>query len=80
MRSDHPSWGVAGSGFLNLHEALDEFEGLVGDVAPAVVDGERVAPAGDLSNLGHALVVLLILVGGFGNRRWNGVVLLAGDD
>jgi len=81
MRSDDPTRGVAGSGFLDRrHETLDEFERLVGDLAPAVVDSERVASAGDLRNLGDALVVLLILVGGFGDRRWNGVVLLAGDD
>src|ERR1700736_1347765 len=74
MRSDDPAWGVAGSGFLDRrHETLDEFERLVGDLAPAVIDGERGAPARDLRNLGHALIVLLILVGGFGDRRWNGV-------
>src|SRR5260370_4341195 len=69
------------SGFPSRrHESLDERERLVGDFAPTVVDDERVAVAGYLGDLGHALVVLLVLVGGFGDRRWNRVVLLAGDD
>src|ERR1700681_3221154 len=81
MRSDYRSEEVAGSGFWNRrNEALDEREGLVGDVAPALIDDERVAPARNLDDLGHGLVVLLILVGGFGNRGWNRVILFAGDD
>ena len=68
-------------GFLcRRDEALHERECLIGDLAPAVVDDERVAAARDLGDLGQALVVLLILVGRFGDRRWNRVVLLAGDD
>jgi hypothetical protein len=34
----------------------------------------------DLDDLGEALVVLLLLVGGVGYRPWHGVVLLLGDD
>src|SRR6266508_2660623 len=45
-----------------------------------MVDGERVPAVGHLDDFGHALVVLLLLVGGVGDRRRHGVVPLAGDD
>ncbi len=61
-------------------EALDECEGRVGHVAPAVVDDERVTTIGNLDELGHALVALLLLVGGIGNRRGDGVILGSFDD
>src|SRR5262249_25677027 len=35
------------------HEPVDEVEGGLGDLAPAVVDGEGVAPVGDLHDLGY---------------------------
>src|SRR6478735_5391749 len=61
-------------------EPLDEGERGVGDLAPAAVDHERVAAAGHLDELGHALVALLALVGRVGDRAGHGVVLLARDD
>src|SRR6266511_3994305 len=62
-----------------LGEAPDERQRRVGDLTPAAVDGERVAALLDLDDLGHALVVLLLLVGRVRDRPWDGVVLLAGD-
>src|ERR1700694_594457 len=67
MRSDYRSEGVAESGFLCRYEALHEFQCLVGDVAPATVDHESMAAPRYQGDLGHRLVVLLILVGGFGD-------------
>jgi hypothetical protein len=52
----------------------------VGDLAPAAVGGERVPAARHLDHLGHAGVALLVLVGGAGDRRRSGMVLLAGDE
>ena len=69
-----------GAGVNPLNEPFDEPERRVGDLAPAAVDGERVAAALDLDDLGHARVALLVLVGGVGDRPGDGVVLLAGDD
>src|SRR6266487_462689 len=63
-----------------LHEAFDEGEGGVADLAPSAVDGQRVAAVGHLDDLGDAGVVLLLLVGGVGDRPGHGVVLLPGDD
>src|SRR5215218_4331390 len=63
-----------------LGEALDERERGVGDFAPAAVDDQRVSMAGDLLDLGHAGVVLLLLVGGVDDRPRDGVVQLAGDE
>jgi hypothetical protein len=34
----------------------------------------------DLDDLGEAWVVLLLLVGGVGDRRWHGMVFLSRDD
>ena len=42
-----------------LHEAPDERQGGVGDLAPAAVDGEGMSSAGDLHDLRHAGVALL---------------------
>src|SRR5271165_2796922 len=67
-------------GRLGQGEALHEGEGGVGDLPPAAVDGQRVAAAAHLNDLGHVLVVLLVLVGGIGDRPRDGVVLLAGDE
>src|SRR6478735_10384803 len=63
-----------------LHETLDEGQGRVGDVAPAVVDRQRVTAARDLRDLGDALVALLLLVRRVRDGPRDGVVLLAGDD
>jgi hypothetical protein len=43
-------------------ESLDELQRGLRDLGPSVVNGQRVAPAGDLGELGHAWVVLLPLV------------------
>src|SRR5262245_31771184 len=48
----------------DLREPLDEREGFLGDLAPAGVDRQRVSPPRHLDDLGHALVALLLLVGG----------------
>ena len=48
-----------------MTKRCDEGESGVGDFAPAVVDGERVAATGDLDDLGDALVALLLLVEAF---------------
>src|SRR4051812_11909621 len=63
-----------------LWEALDELERCVRDLAPAAVDRQRVSTAGDLDELSHARVVLLLLVGGVAERMRHRVVLLAADD
>src|SRR2546428_14189592 len=47
---------------------------------PAAVDHERVPPVGYLDDLGHRLVVLLLLEVTIGNGPWRRGVLLAGDD
>src|SRR4051812_31641033 len=65
---------------LDLDEAPNERERRVGDLAPAAVDRERVPAVLDLDDLGHALVVLLLLVRGVRDRPRDRVVLLAGDD
>src|SRR5437588_3859302 len=66
----HPNW----------HKTLDESKRGSSHLAPAVIDDKRMSPVGHRYNLGHALVVLLILVGGVRDRRWHRVVLVAGDD
>src|SRR5262249_47490088 len=63
-----------------LGELLDEVERGLGDLAPAVVDGERVAPVRDLDDFRHAGVAPLPLVGGVRDRPRHRVVLLAVDD
>src|SRR6266699_1229045 len=68
-----PAWEL-------LRVSLDECEGRVGHLAPAVVDDERVTTIGKLDYLGNALVALLLLESSFGNRAGDGVVLGAFDD
>src|SRR5436309_15843597 len=63
-----------------LYEPPYEGECRVGDLAPAAVDHECVTPVGQLDDLGHALVALLLVVDAFCHRTWGGVVLLARDD
>src|SRR5438270_3988856 len=63
-----------------LDEALDERERGVRDLAPAIVDDQRVPAVGHLNNLGHAVISLLLLVRGVGDGPRNGVVFLAGND
>src|SRR5262245_6569863 len=69
------AWTQPGSG-----DAFDEVERGLGDLAPTVIDGERVAAVRNLDDLGHAGVVLLTLVRGVRDRPRDGVVLLAVDD
>src|SRR6516165_2715408 len=70
----------SGLGRLRACKALDERERRVGDLAPAVVDGERMPAPGHLGHLGYSGIALLVLVGGAGDRRRGGMVLLAGDE
>src|SRR5438034_11468945 len=63
-----------------LDETSDERERRVGDLAPAAVDRERVPAVGNLVNLGHAGIVLLLLERGVRDRPRDGVVLFAGED
>src|SRR5258708_19409762 len=60
--------------------SLDECQGRVGHLAPARIDDERVPAVGQLDDLGHPRVALLLLVGSFSNRRRDGVILYAFDD
>src|SRR6187397_2763006 len=62
-----------------LGEPLDEVEGGLGDLAPAVIDGEGVAPVRHLHDLRHAGVALLPLECGFRDRPGHRVVVLAFD-
>src|SRR5712672_2723211 len=61
-------------------EALHERQCLIGDLAPAMVDDERVAAIRYLDDLGHALVLLLLLVGGVCDRWGDRMVFPAGND
>src|SRR5438094_10179125 len=70
-RSPQPRWPASAPDVAHRpasgpwrHEPLDEAEHLVGDLAPAMVDDERVPAVGDLDDLGHALISLLPLVRG----------------
>ena len=66
---------------LRLHEALDELQRRVGDLLPAVVDGERVAAVLELDDLGdRVLVAPLALERRVADRPRHGVVLGARDD
>lgn len=58
------AYGSLGSAPGRLCESFDEGKGGVGDFAPAAVDGEGMSTILDLDDLGDALVVLLLLVGG----------------
>src|SRR5215211_5464705 len=72
--------GRAGHRHRPLDEALDEGQGGVGDFTPAAVDDQRVPAVLHLDDLGHALVVLLLLVGGVDDRPGDGVILLPRDE
>src|SRR5438128_2679693 len=55
--------GLASGFGHRWHEALDESERLAGDLAPAVVDHQRVSAAQNLGDLRDVLVVPLLVVG-----------------
>src|SRR5205823_4398933 len=63
-----------------LCEPSDEVEGDLCDVAPTVVDRQRVPAAGDLDGLRHTGISLLALERRLGDRSRHGVVVLAVDD
>src|SRR5438105_1164072 len=58
----------------------DEREGDLGHFTPAVVYGQGMPSAGYFVDLSHAGILLLLLVGGMGNRPRHGVIVLARDD
>src|SRR5947199_2038095 len=64
--------------FLKL--LRDERERGLGHFTPSVVNGQGMPAAGYFTNLSHAGILLLFLIGGMGDRPWDGVVVLAGDD
>src|SRR5260370_968232 len=64
--------------FLKL--LRDERERDLGHFTPSVVNGQGMPAAGYFTNLGHAGILLLLLIGGMGDRPRHGVVVLAGDD
>ena len=51
----------------------------VGDLAPAVVDGQRVGAVGELEDVGGGLAVAVLLERRLGDRLGDGVVLAAHD-
>src|SRR6187200_3289759 len=63
-----------------LRKSLDEVERGLGDLAPAVVDRQRVASIRHLHDLRHAGIALLPVVGGFRDRPGHRMVVLALDD
>src|ERR1700710_907268 len=65
---------------LLFHEALDEVQCRVGDLAPPTVDRQGVPAAGDLDELRDPLVALLLLERRLGDRPWHRVVALAGAE
>jgi hypothetical protein len=52
----------------------------MGDLVPAVVDGQRVSSVGALHELGDTWVLEVLLVRRVGDRVRDGVVLLARND
>ena len=71
---------LARLGTASLDESLDERKRLVGDLAPAAIDRERVAAVRDLDDLSDTRVPPLLLERGVCDRPGHRVVLLAGDD
>src|SRR5436309_15681606 len=63
-----------------LHEPLHEAQAGLGNLAPAVVDGERVTSSFDLRDLGDTLILLFFLEGRIRDRPRHRVVLFSGDD
>src|SRR5262245_56751825 len=61
-------------------QATYEAQGGRGDVAPTVVNGERVSPILDLDDLGDALVAPLLLVRSVGDRPRHGVIPISRND
>src|SRR5438094_10052443 len=74
----HPRGGSTSSlSDLPSVEAADELQRHLRNFLPAAVDGQRVAAARDLLDLGYAGIALLLLVGGVRDRPRDRVVLLA---
>src|SRR5438067_12954888 len=64
--------------FLKL--LRDERERDLGHFTPSVVNRQGMPAIGYFTDLGHAGILLLLLVGGMGDRPRHGVVVLAGED
>src|SRR5713101_5246853 len=64
--------------FLKL--LRDERERGLGYVTPPVVNRQGMPAVVYFTDLRHAGILLLLLIGGMGNRPRHGVVVLAGDD
>src|SRR6266567_8206381 len=58
----------------------DECQRDFGHSAPSVVDGQGMPAIRDFADLGHAGILLLLLVGGMSNGPRHRVVILAGDN
>src|SRR5947199_10448473 len=58
----------------------DERERGLGHITPSMVNCQGVPAAGYFTDLSHAGILLLFLIGGMGDRPRHGVVVLAGDD
>jgi hypothetical protein len=61
-------------------EPLDELKRLLGDLAPAGVDRQRVPASRHLDDLGHALIAPLLFVGGVRDRPGDRLVRVGRDD
>src|SRR5712671_5080173 len=73
----HPRAGPAA---VASAEPADEGQRRLRDLLPAIVNGQRVPPARNLSEFGDAGALELVLVGGVGEDVRYGVVLLTGHD
>src|SRR5260370_9397390 len=64
----------------DLQLLRNEGERGLGHFTPAVVNGQGMPATRYFMDLSHAGILLLLLVGGMGDRPRHGVVVLAGDD
>src|SRR5580693_3896754 len=73
--------GLIGPGLWPLLVALPQpVEGGLGDLPPAVVDGQRVAAVRELTQVGDGRRAVVQPPGGHADRRRDGVVLAARGD